>query len=174
MSWWGNNTGPWIPPYSLTVMEHLFRSSKKQTSRQEACKGFIGELLVRNKAEREHKVDSRASGCSGGWTPVKGERQEAAWAEGASGCHVALRKRWRGQRGWGPQRKDWLLEEPLLGGEGPALVPHHHHHVQSLSGSSWGSSWRLSAKHTLPRRESSRGSSTAAIDTYKVMKIFIT
>ena len=171
MSWWGQNSGPWFPLHSLTVMEHLFRSSKKQTSRQEACKGFIGELLVRNKAEREHKVDRRASGCSGGWTPVKGEREEEAWGEGASGCHVALRKRWLGHRGWGPRRKDWLLEEPSLGGEGPALVPTPH--TQSWSGSSWGSSWRLLAKYTLPRRESSRGSSTATIDTYKVMKIFI-
>lgn len=46
---------PRFPPHVFIAMVHQFRSSEKQTPRQEACKGYGGKPLVRNNQGEEEQ-----------------------------------------------------------------------------------------------------------------------
>lgn len=113
--------------------------SRRQDNRRAG--NLLGELLVRKKGEtpRSQGRPDAPEGREG--------RKSPGWKEPPSAppCGESL-----GQAHGEPQSKDGPLEEPLLGKEGPALVSPL---ALSLSGSSLGSSWRLSANYTLPKRE---------------------
>lgn len=90
---------------------------------------------------RNERQESRDG--SGGLSDTRKRREGGeAWTKGTSDCQAALRK--PHQAGGALEQRLAVREEPPLGGEGLGLVPPPG---PVFVVSSWGTSWRLSAKH---------------------------